>query len=82
LLSGTPRRGPERAFFLSAFAALHDPASRTYYDGKRAEGKETQRCPDLPGPPPLRRDVRHAEEQGALPNAHRNAERKGSMKKS
>ncbi|GAA3183134.1 hypothetical protein GCM10020255_078230 [Rhodococcus baikonurensis] len=26
--------------FLSAFAALHDPTSRTYYDRKRAEGKK------------------------------------------
>lgn len=30
----------KRAFFLSAFAALHDPTSRTYYDRKRAEGKK------------------------------------------
>lgn len=30
----------KRAFFLSAFAALHDPPSRTYYDRKRAEGKK------------------------------------------
>lgn len=29
----------KRAFFLSAFAALHDPTSRAYYDRKRAEGK-------------------------------------------
>ncbi|QCB97360.1 IS110 family transposase [Arthrobacter sp. PAMC25564] len=29
----------KRAFFLSAFAALKDPASRAYYDRKRAEGK-------------------------------------------
>lgn len=29
------QRGP----FLSAFAALHDPTSRAYYDRKRAEGK-------------------------------------------
>ncbi|MEU1956061.1 IS110 family transposase [Nocardia rhamnosiphila] len=29
----------KRAVFLSAFAALHDPASRAYYDRKRAEGK-------------------------------------------
>ncbi len=37
-----PRGGNKqlkRAFFLSAFAALHDPASRAYYDRKRAEGK-------------------------------------------
>jgi transposase len=30
----------KRAFFLAAFAALTDPASRTYYDRKRAEGKK------------------------------------------
>jgi len=30
----------KRALFLSAFAALHDPASRAYYDRKRAEGKK------------------------------------------
>ena len=30
----------KRALFLSAFAALHDTASRTYYDRKRAEGKK------------------------------------------
>lgn len=30
----------KRAFFLAAFAALHDPTSRTYYDRKRAEGKK------------------------------------------
>ncbi len=29
----------KRAMFLSAFAALHDPASRTYYDRCRAHGK-------------------------------------------
>ncbi|MGW3461137.1 IS110 family transposase [Streptomyces olivaceoviridis] len=29
----------KRAMFLSAFAALHDPASRTYYDHCRARGK-------------------------------------------
>ncbi len=29
----------KRAFFLAAFAALKDPASRAYYDRKRAEGK-------------------------------------------
>jgi transposase len=36
------RRGNKvlkRALFLSAFAALHDPLSRSYYDRKRAEGK-------------------------------------------
>jgi transposase len=38
----------KRAFFLSAFAALHDPTSRTYYHRKRAEGKKhsaTLNCP-------------------------------------
>ena len=30
----------KRALFLSAFAALHDPTSRSYYDRKRAEGKK------------------------------------------
>ena len=37
-----PRRGNrqlKRAMFLSAFAALHDPASRAYYDRHRAAGK-------------------------------------------
>jgi transposase len=37
-----PRGGNKhlkRALFLSAFAALHDPTSRAYYDRKRAEGK-------------------------------------------
>ena len=29
----------KRAFYLAAFAALRDPASRTYYDRKRSEGK-------------------------------------------
>ncbi len=30
----------KRALFLSAFAALHDPASRAYYTRKRDEGKK------------------------------------------
>jgi transposase len=37
-----PRRGNrqlKRAMFLSAFAALHDPASRAYYDRHRNSGK-------------------------------------------
>lgn len=29
----------KRAFFLAAFAALRDPASRAYYDRKITEGK-------------------------------------------
>ncbi|MDT0382299.1 IS110 family transposase [Streptomyces sp. DSM 42041] len=35
----TGNRQLKRAMFLSAFAALHDPASRTYYDRCRARGK-------------------------------------------
>ncbi len=30
----------KRALFLSAFASLHDPTSRAYYNRKRAEGKK------------------------------------------
>ena len=37
----TRNRKLKRAFFLAAFAALHDPTSRAYYDRKRAEGKST-----------------------------------------
>jgi transposase len=32
-------RGLKRGLYLSAFASLRDPASRAYYDRKRAEGK-------------------------------------------
>jgi transposase len=39
-----PARGGNKrlknALFLSAFAALHDPESRAYYDRKRSEGKK------------------------------------------
>jgi len=35
----TGNRKLKRALFLTAFAALRDPTSRTYYDKKRAEGK-------------------------------------------
>lgn len=38
-----PRGGNKalkRAFFLAAFASLADPASRAYYDRKRAAGKK------------------------------------------
>lgn len=39
-----PARGGNKrlknALFLSAFAALHDPESRAYYDRKRAQGKK------------------------------------------
>jgi hypothetical protein len=38
---GTPvSRDCKRVLFLSAFVVLHDSASRTYYDRKRAEGKK------------------------------------------
>jgi hypothetical protein len=40
----------KRAMFLSAFAALHDPASRTHYDGCRARGEDPHA-----GPSPLAR---------------------------
>lgn len=30
----------KRALFLSAFAALHDPTSRSYHDRKRLDGKK------------------------------------------
>ncbi|SDN04208.1 IS110 family RNA-guided transposase [Allokutzneria albata] len=36
----TGNRKLKRAFFLAAFAALHDPTSRAYYDRKRGEGKK------------------------------------------
>lgn len=36
----TGNRKLKRAFYLAAFAALHDPTSRTYYNKKRAEGKK------------------------------------------
>lgn len=36
----TGNRKLKRAFFLAAFAALHDPTSRAYYDKKRTEGKK------------------------------------------
>lgn len=32
--------GARNALFLSAFAALHDPDSRAYYDRKRSQGKK------------------------------------------
>ncbi|MFD4253414.1 IS110 family transposase [Amycolatopsis thermoflava] len=36
----TGNRKLKRAFFLAAFAALHDPTSRAYYQRKRDEGKK------------------------------------------
>lgn len=43
-----PRGGNKnlkRAFFLAAFASLHDPTSRAYYDHKRAQGKRHNATP-------------------------------------
>lgn len=37
----TGNRKLKRAFFLAAFAALSDPASRAYYQRKRHQGKNT-----------------------------------------
>jgi transposase len=56
-----PRGGNKqlkRAFFLSAFAALHNPVSRAYYDRKRAEGKKHNAA--LIGLARRRADVLHA----------------------
>ena len=50
----------KRAMFLSAFAALHDPTSRAYYDRKISRGQTPQPGPTLPRPAPLRRALRHA----------------------
>ena len=42
--ANTPARAGNKrlknALFLSAFAALHDPDSRVYYDRRRAQGKK------------------------------------------
>jgi transposase len=46
------RRGNKqlkRAFFLSAFAALGDPASRVYYDKKIAQGKHLHQLSEYAG---------------------------------
>lgn len=65
------RRGNHRlknAMFLSAFASLHDPDSRAFYDRKRTEGKKAQRDDRLPRPAPLRRHPRHDPHQHHLPH--------------
>jgi transposase len=49
----------KRAMFLSSFAALHDPASRTYYDKCRARGKTHTGTSPL-GPTTHQRAVRDA----------------------
>ncbi len=59
----------KRALFLSAFAALHDSRQPPLRPQTRRR-QETQRRPDLPGRPPLRRPLRHAENQTALPQPH------------
>lgn len=48
----------KRAFFLAAFAALHHPANRAYYDRKRAQGKKHNAA--LVCLPRRRIDVLHA----------------------
>lgn len=75
------RRGNKelnRALFLSAFAALHHPPSRVYYDRKRAEGKHHNQALNRPRTPPLRRGSSPCSEteptnrtrnQGNLPSA-------------
>ena len=50
----------KRAFFLSAFAALADPASRAYYDKKITRGKAPHPSPALPRETTGRRAVRDA----------------------
>jgi transposase len=57
----------KRALFLSAFAALHYPPSRAYYDRKRAEGKRHNQAPHRPRTPPFRRPLRHAPRRNPLP---------------
>lgn len=67
------RRGNKqlkRAFFLSAFAALSDPASRTYYDKKIKEGKHHTQAPSLPGQTPSRRALRDAPRGHFLPTTN------------
>ena len=64
------RRGNHRlknAMFLAAFASLRDPASKAFYDRKRAEGKRAKRRPDLPRQATMRRHPRHAQKPRALP---------------
>jgi hypothetical protein len=55
----TGNRKLKRAYFLAAFAAVHDPTSRAYYDGKGLRAK-TQRRAHLPRPRPLRRPLHDA----------------------
>ncbi|MEV6181717.1 IS110 family transposase [Streptomyces sp. NPDC052015] len=56
----------KRAMFLSAFAALHDPASRGYYNRCRARGKTHTPGPPPSRPPPHQRPVRHAPRRNLL----------------
>jgi len=53
----------KRAMFLSAFASLHsDPASRAYYERKRAQGKRLGPGRTRPRPPPHPDPIRHGSE--------------------
>lgn len=49
----------KHAMFLSAFASLRDPVSRTYYQRKRDQGKRLGPGPARPGPPPHPHPARH-----------------------
>ena len=49
----------KHAMFLSAFASLTDPVSRTYYQRKRDQGKRLGPGPARPGPPPHPHPARH-----------------------
>jgi transposase len=59
----------KRAFFLAAFAALSDPASRAYYDRKRAAGKKHNAA--LVCLARRRVDVLHAMLRNGTPYQHR-----------
>jgi hypothetical protein len=64
------RRGSHRlknAMFLAAFASLRDPASKAFYDRKRAEGKRHNATLICPARRPLRRHPRHPPHPPALP---------------
>ncbi len=56
------------ALFLSAFAALGDPDEQGLLRPQESRRQAAQRRPDLPGPPPHRRHLRHAPRPPALPD--------------
>nr|BFE60657.1 hypothetical protein GCM10020063_051830 [Dactylosporangium thailandense] len=63
----------KRAFFLSAFAALSDPASRAYHDRKRSEGKQHNAA--LICLARRRIDVLHAMLRNQMPYQHKPVEK-------